>query len=113
MRKRKTNYPPAKTDKRPARPDGLPGDRTRSTVATIDVDAAKGRSGLVVGGRVRVTGSGPYSNETVTITKLISGVIAQAIVTTDAGDSRRVRTIDLEPIPASSETPPAEGRPTA
>ena len=111
MRKRKTNYPPAKTDKRPARPDGLPGDRARSTVAVIDVEAARGRSGLAVGGRVRVAGSGPYSNETVTITKLISGVIAQAIVTTDAGDSRRVRTIDLEPIPANNESTRADDHP--
>lgn len=117
MRKRKTNYPPAKTSKRPPGPTGLPTDapQVRSTVATINVGAAKGTPGLEVGRRVRIAGAGPFSGETATIKKLISGVIAQAIVTTDDGNSRRVRTIDLEPIagldPASP--PPTDGRASA
>jgi hypothetical protein len=107
VRKRKTNYPPAKTAKRPVRPTGLPTDapQVRSTVATIDTGAGRDTSGLQVGRRVRIAGTGPFSGETATIKKLISGVIAQAIVETDAGQSRRVRTADLEAMAAGAATP--------
>ena len=119
MRKRKTNYPPAKTANRPAPPTGLPTDTpyVRPTVATIDLNAAKGRAGLTVGGRVRIAGSGLYAGEIATIEKLVTGVIPQAVVRTEAGKTRQVRTIDLEPVapgtttqsdaPAASSAPPA------
>jgi hypothetical protein len=111
VRKRKTNYPPAKTAKKPARPTGLPTDapQVRSTVATIDTGAGRDTSGLIVGRRVRIAGTGPFAGETATIQKLISGVIAQAIVATDAGASRRVRTADLEALSGQGSTPPAGG----
>jgi hypothetical protein len=117
VRKRKVTYPPAKTANRPAPPTGLPPDApyVRPTVATIDLDAAKGRSGLVVGGRVRIAGSGLYSGEIAVIEKLVSGVIPQAVVRTEAGKTRQVRTIDLEPVgpatPASSAAPSASAAP--
>jgi hypothetical protein len=113
MRKRKPNYPPAKTANRPAPPTGLPTDTpyVRPTVATIDLSAAKGRAGLAVGGRVRIAGTGLYSGEIATIEKLVSGVIPQALVRTEAGKTRQVRTIDLEPVgpgaSAQADTPPA------
>ena len=98
MRKRKTTYPPAKTANRPA-PAGTPGEVVqRSTLATINVDAVKGRSGLQVGGRARVLGTGRHAGSIVTIEKLVTGGIPQAAVRTDGGESGRVRTIDLEPI---------------
>ena len=110
MRKRKTNYPPAKTANRNA-PPGAPGDPVvRSTVATINVGAVKGRSGLKVGGRVRVLGTGRHAGEIATIEKLVTGGISQAIVRTDSGETGRVRTIDLEPVDPSSGSkgsPPA------
>ena len=114
MRKRKTNYPPAKTANRPAPPTGLPTDTpyVRPTVATIDLTAAKGRAGLNVGGRVRIAGSGLYAGEIATLEKLLTGVIPQAVVRTEAGKTRQVRTIDLEPVgpgaTAQADTPPAQ-----
>jgi hypothetical protein len=98
VRKRKTNYPPAKTANRPA-PAGTPGEVVqRSTVATINLDAVKGRSGLKVGGRVRVLGTGRYAGTIATIEKLVTSGIPQAIVRTETGEAGRVRTIDLEPV---------------
>jgi hypothetical protein len=98
VRKRKTNYPPAK----PA--NTTPGEPiVRSTVATINPNAIKGRSGLRVGGRVRVIGTGRHAGAEVIIEKLVNGAIPQAIVRVENGETSRVRTIDLEPI----DTPPS------
>ena len=111
MRKRKVTYPPAKTSNRPAPASGLPTDApyVRPTVATIDLNAGKGRAGLSVGGRVRIAGSGLYAGEIAVIEKLVTGVIPQAVVRTEAGKTRQVRTIDLEPVSASASpaSPPA------
>ncbi len=99
-RKRKVIYPPARTSKRPGPPPGVVGDPThvRPTVVSIDVTATTGRSGLRVGDRVRIGGSGQGAGEVATIERLVGGVIPAASVRTDAGRTRRVRTIDLEPI---------------
>ena len=113
MRKRKVTYPPPKTANRPAPASGLPTDTpyVRPTVATIDLNAGKGRAGLAVGGRVRISGTGLYAGEIAVIEKLVAGVIPQAVVRTEAGKTRQVRTIDLEPVgpaaPASSAAPAA------
>ena len=112
MRKRKVTYPPAKTANRPAPATGLPTDPpyVRPTVATIDLSAGKGRAGLTIGGRVRIAGTGLYNGETAVIVKLVTGVIPQAVVRTEAGKTRQVRTIDLEPVGAASpESKAAEG----
>ena len=100
MARRKVTYPPPKTANRPAPPTGLPDDApyVRPTVAIIDTSAGKGRSGLTVGGRVRITGTGLYSAETAVIERLANGVIPSAVVRTEAGKTRQVRTIDLEPV---------------
>ena len=101
-RKRKTVYPPARTDTRPAPYDpSAPDVYVRPTVATIDVNASRGKNGLAVGDRVRISGSGLYSGETAVIEKLVSGVIPAALVRTEAGRTRQVRTIDLDPLPAA------------
>ena len=110
MRKRKVTYPPPKTANRPAPASGLPTDApyVRPTVATIDLNAGKGRAGLAVGGRVRISGTGLYAGEIAVIEKLVAGVIPQAVVRTEAGKTRQVRTIDLEPVgPASPASGPA------
>jgi len=108
VRKRKVTYPPAKTANRPAPASGLPTDApyVRPTVATIDLNAGKGRAGLTVGGRVRISGTGLYAGEIAVIEKLVAGVIPQAVVRTEAGKTRQVRTIDLEPVAANT---PAAG----
>lgn len=100
MPKRKVNYPPAKTANRPPPPTGLPEDApyVRPTVAIIDLNAGKGRAGLSVGSKVRITGSGLYSGESAVIERLSNGVIPSAVVRTEAGKTRQVRTIDLEPL---------------
>ena len=111
MRKRKVNYPPAKTANRPAPATGLPTDApyVRPTVATIDLTASKGRAGLSVGGRVRIAGTGLYAGEIAVIEKLTSGVIPSAVVRTEAGKTRQVRTIDLEPVSAATPSSQAPG----
>ena len=100
MPRRKVSYPPAKTANRPAPATGLPDDApyVRPTVANIDVTAGKGRTGLSVGGKVRIAGSGLYSGELAVIERLSNGVIPSAVVRTEAGKTRQVRTIDLEPV---------------
>jgi hypothetical protein len=67
-------------------------------VATIDLNASNGRAGLSVGDRVRISGGGLYAGEVAVIEKLTSGVIPAALVRTEAGRTRQVRTIDLEPV---------------
>jgi hypothetical protein len=110
VRKRKVTYPPPKTANRPAPASGLPTDTpyVRPTVATIDLNAGKGRAGLTVGGRVRIAGTGLYAGEIAVIEKLVTGVIPQAVVRTEAGKTRQVRTIDLEPVAPGAQ---AAGQP--
>jgi hypothetical protein len=99
MRKRKTTYPVARTSRRPAAPGG-PADipQVRPTVAAIDLSAGVGRAGITTGTRVRIVGAGLYSGEDAVVVSMPGGVIPSALVRTDAGGTRRVRTIDLEPI---------------
>ena len=99
MPRRKVTYPPPRND-RPAPPTGQPDDApyVRPTVAIIDTTASKGRAGLSVGGRVRIAGSGLYAGEIAVIERLSNGVIPSAVVRTEAGKTRQVRTIDLEPV---------------
>jgi hypothetical protein len=106
-RKRKTTYPPPRNAApRPPRPGepggpGSPGSETpyqRPTVANINLAAGAGRAGLKVGDRVRITGTGLYSGEIATIDRMVTGVIPAAVVRTEAGRTRQVRTIDLEPV---------------
>jgi hypothetical protein len=84
----------------------------RPTVAVIDLNASKGRAGLTVGARVRIVGSGLYSGEVAVIERLTSGVIPSAVVRTEAGKTRQVRTIDLEPVVAATTDAPTASPPT-
>ena len=116
-RKRRTVYPPPRNAVRPPRPGepGGPGGPpigepyVRPTVASINLSASTGRSGLTVGDRVRINGTGLYSGELALIEKLTTGPIPSAVVRTDAGRTRQVRTIDLEPVAA----PPPSAAPTS
>lgn len=112
-RKRRATYPPPRNATRPAPPGvpGGPGDPaetpyTRPTVASINLSAGAGRAGLKAGDRVRIIGSGLYSGEVVTIDKLSNGVIPSAVVRTESGRTRQVRTIDLEPVAGSPSSAP-------
>lgn len=121
--KRKVNYPPAKTaTKRAPAPTPDP-NIVRPNLATINLEAGAGRAGFSVGDRVRIDASGMFAGEIAVIERLSVGVIPSALVRTEGGGTRQVRTIDLVPAPAESpqaqqaqpeppaahsETPPAE-----
>src|SRR3954469_24694307 len=94
-RKRPTTYPPAVTSKRPIVPREARPERAAAT--SIDVDARKGQTGLSVGDRVRIAASGLYSGEMAVVVGFAGTAIPTAVVKTDAGNTRQVRTIDLEP----------------
>ncbi len=101
MRKRKVTYPAAKTATKATGNLGLPRDLrdVRSTVATIDLAALDSRDDLAVGDRVRIGGGGLYAGELAVVERLSAGVIPAAAVRTEEGRTRRVRVVDLEPVP--------------
>ena len=101
MKRRKVTYPVAKTHTKGAPRAGTGPEAAamfRPNLVAIDITAGAGRANLKVGGRVRINGTGLYAGEEAKIERLITGVIPTASVRTDAGGTRRVRTIDLEPI---------------
>ena len=89
-----------------------------SRVATINLGAMTGRADIAQGSRVQI-GSGLYAGEFAIVESVIGGVIPAALVRTEAGSTRRVRTIDLVPAPpgdaakAPSEPPPPEEAPSS
>ena len=107
-RKRKTTYPPARTDTKPTqRPGAGPETYVRPTVATIDPTATTGKAGFAIGDRVRITGAGLYAGEAAIIERLTTGVIPGALVRTEAGRTRQVRTVDLDRLPAAAAAEPS------
>lgn len=102
MRKRKVTYPTPRNKKAPPPSDASEPTYVRPTVVAIDMRSAAGRSELAIGDRVRIIGSGLYSGEAAVVESLPGGVIPSALVRTEAGRTRRVRTIDLERIAAEA-----------
>ena len=100
MKRRKVTYPVAKTHTKGAPRPGAGPDvvMVRPNLVAIDVTAGAGRANLRVGARVRINGTGLYAGEEAIIERLVAGVIPAANVRTDAGGTRSVRAIDLEPI---------------
>ncbi len=96
MRRRKVTYPPPKTATKSARPGAGDPRLSRDSVVSIDPAARLGRGTHRIGDRVRIL-SGLFSGETAVIEGLAGGVIPAALVRTEAGRTRRVRTIDVEP----------------
>ena len=99
MRRRKVTYPPPKT----ATSGGgaNPGADARAAAAasrsvTINLDAMKGSQQVQQGGRVQIA-SGLYAGELAIVESVVGGVIPAAVVRTEAGRTRRVRTVDLVP----------------
>lgn len=102
MARRRTFYPTAK----PKGPQPAPREYVvPPTVAIIDSRAALGRQGIRAGMRVRILGTGLYAGEIAVVEKLLGGPIPAASVRTEAGRTRRVRTIDLEPATAAPQRP--------
>jgi hypothetical protein len=98
VRKRKVTYPIAKTATRRAPAPGSDASPIRPNLASIDLTAGIGRSGLAVGDRVRIQASGQFNGEIAVVERLIGGPIPAALVRTESGNPRRARTIDLEPV---------------
>jgi hypothetical protein len=88
-------YIPPKKSAGP-RPDGAYQGPPPGVV--INTAALGGRAGLGPGDRVRILGSGLYAGELAVIEKMAGGVVPAAVVRTEAGRKRTVRTVDLEPV---------------
>jgi hypothetical protein len=97
VKKRRPVYRPPHSSKGPA-PAYTP-PVTPPTVAVINREASAGRTGIEVGMRVTVQGTGLYAGELAVVESISGGVIPAADIRTEAGRTRRVRTIDLVPAP--------------
>ncbi len=102
MRKRKVTYPPPRNKKQPPPTVASEPTYVRPTVVSINLNAGAGQVGFAVGDKVRIVGTGLYSGEAAVIETLGGGAIPSAVVRTEAGRTRRVRTIDLERIAPES-----------
>lgn len=105
-RKRKVFHPPSRHSKGGATPDRA-AQRASLSLVSIDPAAGLGRDDVSVGSRVTILGRGLYSGEIAVVERLAGGPIPSAVVRTEAGRTRQVRTIDLEPTASSgrSSTP--------
>lgn len=95
QKKRKVFIPPKK---QPPRPDVGAETFGRPAPLSINLAALEGRSGLSVGDRVRILGTGLYAGEIAIIERIAGGVVPAVGVRTEAGRTRTVRTIDVEPV---------------
>jgi hypothetical protein len=112
VRRRKVTYPPPKTATKGA-PAVLGANDPRNPAGrtvSINVAAAAGRASIRLGEHVRIL-SGLYVGETAVVESVASGVISSAMVRTEAGRTRRARTIDLEPIRPGSTAPSTQEQP--
>jgi hypothetical protein len=100
MKKRRPTYRPPRSSKGPA-PVYVP-PVTPPTVAVINRQAGTGRTGIEVGLRVIVQGTGLYAGEVAVVESISGGVIPAADIRTESGGTRRVRTIDLVPAPEAT-----------
>jgi hypothetical protein len=107
VRRRKVTFPPPKTATSGGARSSADGAAAAAAarVATINLGAMTGRADIRQGGRVQIA-SGLYAGETAIVESIVGGVIPAAVVRTDAGRTRRVRTIDLVPLPVDG---PAAG----
>ena len=69
---------------------------------SINLNAMTGRPGIRPGLRVQIA-SGLYAGEFAVVESVVGGVIPAAVVRTEAGRTRRVRTVDLTPATAPSQ----------
>jgi hypothetical protein len=111
-RKQRTYYP--KKNAAPAPTDRVAPPLPRS-VAVINTAAGVGKPEIKVGARVVILGTGLFAGETAVVERLVAGVIPAAVVRTEAGRTRQVRTIDLDPVrtPAPSPADAEPAPPTA
>jgi hypothetical protein len=107
-RKKRVFYPPPKTSARPAPTLGPDARSVNDRSVSIDLSALAGRGQLKPGDRVRIA-AGLYAGETATVESVSGGVIPAVLVRTEAGMTRRARTIDHEIArPGSDSKGPAQ-----
>jgi hypothetical protein len=113
VRRRKVVYPPAKTATRsdPAAALDPRAAAAASRIVSINLNAMTGRAGIAQGGRVQIA-SGLYAGEFAIVESVVGGVIPAAVVRTEAGRTRRVRTVDLVPA-APQKAPSAADQPAS
>jgi len=98
MRRRKVVYPVAKTDTKSASTAAAASRQAAADrTVSINLQAITGRQGIRQGDRVRIE-SGLYAGELAVVESVVGGVIPAAVVRTEAGRARRIRTIDLSPV---------------
>lgn len=101
MRRRKTTYPKAKTATASASQAATSAEARAAAAASrtvsINLQAMTGRPGIAKGTRVRIA-SGLYAGEIAVVDSIAGGVIPAVVVTTEAGRSRRLRTVDVVPV---------------
>jgi hypothetical protein len=104
-RKRKVTYPPPKTSTSSRGASASAADARAAAAAdravTINLQAMTGRADIQPGSRVRIM-SGLFAGEIAVVESLVGGVIPAAVVRTDAGKTRRARTVDLVPEPKAA-----------
>jgi len=111
MRRRKVTYPQAKTASKGGSAAGADARATANAnrAVTINLEAMAGRPDIRPGARVRIA-TGIYQGE-IAVVESVGGVIPAAVVRTESGQTRRVRTVDLylEGTPAflASDEPPS------
>ena len=102
MRKRKVVYPPPKTaSSGGSAASALSAAEARaaaaaSRIVSINLSAMTGRAEIRQGTKARIA-SGLYAGELAVVESVVGGVIPAAVVRTEAGRTRRVRTVDLVP----------------
>ena len=115
-RKRKVVYPQAKTASAGASAAAAAADARAAAAAsrtvTINLQAMTGRAEIRPGLKVRIA-SGLYEGELATVESIAGGVIPAATVRTEAGRTRRVRTVDLIPETRSEPRPEPQPEPPA
>jgi hypothetical protein len=111
VRRKKVTYPPPKTATS-SRGGAANADARAAAAAeravTINLQAMTGRKDIAQGSRVRIM-TGLYAGELATVESVVGGVIPAALVRTEAGRSRRVRTVDLALEPSAGPSASAAG----
>ncbi len=112
MARKRFNPKPVKVDPAATEAAAARAAAAASRVATINLRAMTGRADIAQGSRVQIS-SGLYAGEFAIVESVIGGVIPAAVVRTEAGASRRARTIDLVPAPLQAASAPAPAEPKA
>jgi hypothetical protein len=98
MTARKRPVPGVTTSKRKGRPPEARPRPERDPAVAINLGALRGQSGLALGDRVRIDGSGLNGGETGVIERFTGTAIPTAVVRMESGHVRHVRTVDLAPL---------------